>query len=74
MHRDHAVATALGQRLAVGLGKLDGRGACGRHVSARVHVVRHLIAAVAQVGSVDYDVERHLPNAPALQFIRMQPG
>ena len=73
MHRDHAVAAAVGQCLAVGLGQVGGHGTCGRDVRPVVDVVGHRVDPVAQIRAVDQNVQRHLANSPPLQLVRFQP-
>ena len=69
MHRDHAVAVAVLQSLAVCFGELDGRRAGRRNAGKLMDVVRHIIDTITQVNTVDKHVQRHLANVPLFEVI-----
>src|ERR1700752_4501345 len=72
MHRNHAVAIAVAQRLLVGLGEFRGRGTGCGDPRTIVNVVGHVVDAVTQIGAVDEHMQRHLPDVELLELIWLQ--
>lgn len=71
VHRHHAAAAAVGQRLLVGVGEFGRGGRRGRR-RALVNVGGHLVHTVAQIGAVEQDVQRDDAHPPLPEQVGRQ--